>query len=159
VPEFVKENVVEHESADRQHRPLMTWLGSKLCGRLTIHQYLPQTQARRQGTQSDLTTPTIDVAENACAATAIIEVNCTQALPKFWGETAQHDAYVFGVDVVESISAGYRLRKLDLWRQDLRPYSTTRGLSSIVDKSPLHSLTPILAKEKRKLVITPVLNT
>jgi hypothetical protein len=47
VPEFVKENIIEHESADRQHRPLMIWLGSKLCGCLTLHQCLPQTHARR----------------------------------------------------------------------------------------------------------------
>jgi hypothetical protein len=49
--------------------------------------------------------------------TAIIEVNCAQPLPEFEWETAQYDAYVFGVDVVESISTGDRLRKLDVRRR------------------------------------------
>lgn len=46
--------------------------------------------------------------------TAIIEVNCAQPLPQFEWEAAKHDAYVFGVDVVKSISTEYRLRKLDV---------------------------------------------
>ena len=49
--------------------------------------------------------------------TAIIEVNCAQPLPEFEWETAQYDAYVFGVDVVESISTEDKLRKIDVRRR------------------------------------------
>ncbi|HST09641.1 MAG TPA: hypothetical protein VLL05_04645, partial [Terriglobales bacterium] len=108
VPQLVEENVIKHESADRQRCPFQIWFGTEVRGRLPPQQRSPETQARRQCTQSNLPTPTVDVAKYACSTASVVEVYSAQALPKFIWQTAQHNSYVFGIDVVESIGTGYR---------------------------------------------------
>ena len=100
VSECVKKYVVEHESADGQRSPFVASSSPKLLGRLTSHEASRQAHAGRQSTKSDLSTSTVDVAENARTAALIVEVDSTDSTPDFDRKTAQHDAYVFLVDVM-----------------------------------------------------------
>jgi hypothetical protein len=59
--------------------------------------------ARRQSTQSKFPPSLVDIAESACATASIIEVDGAQAIPDFNGKTAQDDAHIVRVYVVDSI--------------------------------------------------------
>ena len=54
-----------------------------------------------------------NIAKKACTATTIIEVNRPDAMPEFDGKTAQHNSYVFLVNVMDSISAWDRYGEFD----------------------------------------------
>jgi len=57
--------------------------------------------------------PLIDIREDACSASSVIEVNSAKASPEFERKTAQDDTDVVRIDVVDSVCAGNRYRKLD----------------------------------------------
>ncbi len=108
VPKLVKKHVIEHESADRQRWPFMPSPGSELLCSLTSDKETRQAHARRQGTQSDIPVSTVDITERARSAAAVVEVDGTEATPDLVGKTAQHNPYVFLVDIVDSIRAWHR---------------------------------------------------
>jgi len=108
VPEFMEKHIIEHEPADGQRWPFIASSGSELLGRLTSHEESRQAQTRRQSTQSDIPTTSVHIAENARAAAPIVEVDTTEASPEFHGKTAQHNAHVFLIDIMDSVSTGNR---------------------------------------------------
>jgi hypothetical protein len=106
--EFVKEYVIQHESADGEHRPLLTSFGSKSLRRLALHEEPGQADAGRQSTQGNVPAPLIHITEPSSARGPIVEMDCAKALPEFHWKTTKDNSNVFLADMVNSITARNR---------------------------------------------------
>src|SRR5580658_4276274 len=111
----MKKNVIEQEAANGERWPSFTPSGSELFRGLTLVQSSGQTHPRRQRTQRDLATASINITQNAYAA-PIVEMNSAETVPKLVGKPAQDNAHVVFFDVMNSVSARGRYRELNVAR-------------------------------------------
>jgi hypothetical protein len=107
VPDFVQEDVVEHETAHRDRRPLHALHRPEHASCLTFADGAIQAHVRRKGAKRDLAPPTCRrVSEAAISAGLVVEMDSTDAVRQLRRETRQNHFHVCFVDVVASITTG-----------------------------------------------------
>src|SRR5262249_43579308 len=91
--------------------PLLAPPRAELLRSLTHAQILRQSHARRQRTQGNFSPATIDIAKQPLARTSVIEMDSTKPMPELKRQTAEDNAHVFLVHVVDAVTTRRRHRE------------------------------------------------
>jgi hypothetical protein len=148
VTSFVKEHVVQHESANGERGPFPTWDSTKLLGHLPHAKRSRQAYARGKSTQGNFAPAAIDIAVQASPPTLVVEMNRAKPSPQFTRQPAKDYAHVLLADMMDPVRARGRHSELDALKHvhgfDLRESSvtclTTRHLTA--EGSRLYKIAP-----------------
>ena len=113
--QFMKESVVEQIPPYSDGRPLFTAFRAKRTRRASFSPRGKRRTAhgRRKRADGDLSSCPIHIPGSAPSSTLVIEMDCSQALPKFLRQSAKQYEDVLRRQIVNAITTGLAIRKLD----------------------------------------------
>jgi hypothetical protein len=108
---LVKEYLIKQEAADGEYWPFVAAQRAELLRSLAHAQVLGQSHARRQSTEGNFSPAAIDIAKKPFARTSVIEMDATKAMPDFNWQTAEDNAHVLLVHMVDAVTTRRRHRE------------------------------------------------